>query len=366
MIKLQGYKVNFAIHPGKTLIENLEYLNLSQSELSERTGITEKHISNIINEKASITPETAIKLEKVLGISASFWNNLEKNYQFTIAQIKATELQEQELNYLSGFKETYSELSKNKFLQRKTWHKNNFLHILSDLQSFFGVDSLKYVKDTNLQAAYRKYKNKTNENTVAAWLRLGQLKARKVEISVFDGKKLEDNLDLIKSLSMESIDTFLPKLEKILAECGVVLVCAPYFKNTYTQGATQWFSKDKAFIIIKTTHQSEDKFWFNLFHEICHLLKHGKSKTFIDLEDKIDSDEELEADRFAQNVLLPNFNKDNIKNYENFNMAMKEIAMKNQVSSSIVAGRFAYENKDYPQVYKLVSPFIKMMNIINV
>jgi len=45
---------------------------MSQAELAERMGEPRKTISEIINGKAAITPETAIQLERVLGIPASF------------------------------------------------------------------------------------------------------------------------------------------------------------------------------------------------------------------------------------------------------------------------------------------------------
>ncbi len=45
-----------------------------------------KSINAIVNGKAAITPETSIQLELALGISASFWNQLETNYREHLAQ----------------------------------------------------------------------------------------------------------------------------------------------------------------------------------------------------------------------------------------------------------------------------------------
>lgn len=72
MVYLQSYKTNKAIHPGRTLQETLEFLNISQKGLSDKTGLTVKHISNIVNEKAPITPDTALKFENILEINADF------------------------------------------------------------------------------------------------------------------------------------------------------------------------------------------------------------------------------------------------------------------------------------------------------
>jgi plasmid maintenance system antidote protein VapI len=48
-----------------SLKDILESEYMTQKELSLRTEISEKHLSNIIKAKASITPDTALKLEKV-------------------------------------------------------------------------------------------------------------------------------------------------------------------------------------------------------------------------------------------------------------------------------------------------------------
>jgi addiction module HigA family antidote len=72
---------DYAIHPGEILKETLEARGITKSELSARTGITPKTISQIVNCKAPVTPETAIAMEKVLGVSAELWNNLDSRYR---------------------------------------------------------------------------------------------------------------------------------------------------------------------------------------------------------------------------------------------------------------------------------------------
>lgn len=39
--------------------------------------MSEEHISKLINGEAQLTPETAVRLEMVLGVPAKFWNNLD-------------------------------------------------------------------------------------------------------------------------------------------------------------------------------------------------------------------------------------------------------------------------------------------------
>jgi addiction module HigA family antidote len=84
-IEKNDFKPNYAVPPGETLKETLESLGMTQAELAQRTGRPKKTINEIIKGKATITPDTAIQLERALGVPASFWNNLERNYQETLA-----------------------------------------------------------------------------------------------------------------------------------------------------------------------------------------------------------------------------------------------------------------------------------------
>jgi addiction module HigA family antidote len=82
---------DYAIPPRETLFDIIEAMGMSQAELSERTGIPKKTINEIIMGKAPITSDTALQLERVLGVSAAFWNNLEKNYRETLARLAELE-----------------------------------------------------------------------------------------------------------------------------------------------------------------------------------------------------------------------------------------------------------------------------------
>ncbi len=72
--------------PGETLQEVLEERDMSQDELAERTGRSGKTINAIINGKTAITPDAAQQLERVLGVPAGFWTNLERHYREHLAR----------------------------------------------------------------------------------------------------------------------------------------------------------------------------------------------------------------------------------------------------------------------------------------
>ena len=82
---------NHIVPPGETIREFLEELDMTQAELARRMDRPESAISQIINGKKRIEPETALQLEAVLGITAGFWARLEANYRVNLAQQKQRE-----------------------------------------------------------------------------------------------------------------------------------------------------------------------------------------------------------------------------------------------------------------------------------
>jgi addiction module HigA family antidote len=85
------FEPDWVTHPGTTLLEVLESRQMTQKELARRTNLSTKHINQIILGKAAVTPETAILLERVTGVSAKFWNVREADYQTRKAKLKARE-----------------------------------------------------------------------------------------------------------------------------------------------------------------------------------------------------------------------------------------------------------------------------------
>lgn len=77
-MELKKYMLSFRepTSPGEILLEEfLIPLKISQKELSKHLGCDYKVINRIINRKASLTPENAIKLAKAFETTPEFWLN---------------------------------------------------------------------------------------------------------------------------------------------------------------------------------------------------------------------------------------------------------------------------------------------------
>jgi HTH-type transcriptional regulator/antitoxin HigA len=82
-----SFSPNYAIPPGETLRETLNALGMTRVELGKCTGLSHKVIKEIVRGEASISTEMASKLEQALGVPASFWINLEKNYRKSLDRL---------------------------------------------------------------------------------------------------------------------------------------------------------------------------------------------------------------------------------------------------------------------------------------
>ena len=73
MVKSRSY---IATPPGATIKEQLNDRGMSQKEFAARMDMSEKHISRLINGDVQLTPETAVRLEMVLGMKLYIEKNL--------------------------------------------------------------------------------------------------------------------------------------------------------------------------------------------------------------------------------------------------------------------------------------------------
>lgn len=288
--------------PGDSIADLLEELGWTQSEFAERTGFTSKHVSLLINGKASITEETALKLERVVGSNARFWLTREAQYREALARIEEEKSFAKDVDWL-------------KELPLKDMLKYQWVRVartpaeqVGECLKFFGVASVSAWKARYREpiAAFRASKTfKLNAAAAAAWLRRGELRAASIECQAFDRAKFKAALSNIRSMTNErDPEIFVPALQKACAEAGVAVVFEPAPKGCPVSGATKWLTADKALLMLSLRHRSNDHLWFSLFHEAAHILLHGKRMMFIDAEGMLSSEEEIEADRFATDFLI--------------------------------------------------------------
>ena len=74
------------VHPGRIVREDcLEPLGLSVTAGAKVLGVTRQALNNVVNEKAGISPEMAIRLAKVFGSTADTWVRMQAAFDLAVA-----------------------------------------------------------------------------------------------------------------------------------------------------------------------------------------------------------------------------------------------------------------------------------------
>ncbi len=334
---------DLAIPPGEYLEEVLEDIGLTQAELARRMGRPSQAINEIVKGEKSITPETAIQLEKVVGVPAYIWSSLEAEYRLIRASQIEAEVAKEEESLLGSF--PYSELGKLGLVEKTRIP----LSKVQSLRRFFGVSSLFNLKRVReYRPAFRQSSdNDINHEALVSWLRAGAVLANEIDCQKFDKDILFSNIKNIRALTLKHEPSeFFPELKRILSQFGIALVVIPHFKKTYTTGATFWVKKDKAVIMMSLRGSWADVFWFSLFHELGHILLHDKRHTF--LEGSKPSPEwerqEDEADEFSQKTLIPANEFQKFKDSYDFSASsIREFSHYIGIAPGIITGRLQHE-----------------------
>ncbi len=295
------YKPDYVSPPGETLEEILEERGMTQAELAERTGRPKKTINEIINGKTAITPETALQLERVLGVPASFWNNRERDYQEALARQEEQERLAKQVAWLDQI--PVKDMIKQKWIQSY----QDKVEQLREVLNFFGVASPNQWQECwgGMPVNFRKSPAfKSDKSAVAAWLRRGEIEAAEIDCATYNASKFKETLQQVRALTIEPPEIFQFELVRLCAAAGVAVVFVPELPKTRTSGATRWLNPNKALIQLSLRYKTNDYLWFAFFHEAGHILLHGKRDVFLEVKGT-QGDKEKEADTFAANLLIP-------------------------------------------------------------
>lgn len=300
---INQFRPDYAVPPGEVLALELEVRGMTQNELGLRTGLTPKHLISIAQGKSVITPETAVKFERALGMPAQYWLNLEMLYQETKARLADERKLQADLDWLTRF--PLREMIKLGWLSKHKDAKTQLVALLEFL-GLAGVEQWVKLWRDELQVAYRQHTtHEIHDEAVSAWLRRGEIEAAAISCETYDKQRFREALDQVRSLTRCAPDVFVPKMQALCAQAGVAVVFVPSLPKTGVSGATRWLSPAKALIQLSLRYKSNDHLWFTFFHEAGHILLHGKKELFLEGLNGLDVSKEKEANDFAERELIP-------------------------------------------------------------
>lgn len=336
----------FLVPTGYVIKDYLEELDISQKELAKRIGMSEKHVSNLLNGKSKLTEEFAIRLEKIIhSVPASYWLNYEANYrEYKVRNELKQDLDESELKKLDErfhFTALFSglgfELKEQANEMLKLLKISNF-DLFDNVYSELEVD---FMEDGGTKEA------------IAVWLNMAmeeiEIQNKDLTEINYDEKKLESSLPRFKKLALNNnYESSIRSARKLLNKLGVYLVLCDAIPNSKVRGALTTYKKRPA-ILLSARFKSHDHVWFALIHEVGHLLLHYVPyKPLITMESELElkevSQKEDEANKFSRDFFI---NYDDYKGFirlQKFDKdSIEQFAKKQDILSGIVVARLQRE-----------------------
>ncbi len=334
---------SMAFHPGVTLAEKLKEIDMSIKEFALRASKPEKTIHAVIKGESSVTSDMAVAFESVTRIPAHFWLNKQRNYDEYQARARKEATIAEACEWAKCF--PYSQMVKLGWIEPVKTPQEKAKVLLS----FFQMSSVKawedYYINQKLKIAFRISLAHTKDpHSVSAWLRQGELQAAEMKTPDYSEVKLKDLIPLLKSVMIYQPSDFASKVRELCAEVGIKLVYTPCLQKAPVGGSTRWINGTPC-IQISGRHKRYDIFWFTLFHEISHILLHGKKDIFLedDCHTEDEQKKENEANQFSSHVLLSRADEDEIIRNGVFTPdAIKEYADRFNTHPSVIVGRLQH------------------------
>lgn len=294
--------LDYVVSPGEYIEEWLEDNRMSQAELGRRLGCSRKHVSQLVHGTSRLTTKEALRLDRVTGVPAKRWMQLEAHYQESKARL-AVDVDPAEAKDVLG-QLPLSFLRKKGYIQSTLHHPGECLYEVLKLFRLGSADALGDHLKQPAQAAFRQGA-RLDWAARATWLRLVDVEAAEQELDAeFDPDGLAKALPQIRSWSRDDPADYGGRLVEALAGFGVRLVYVDAVPKAGTYGVTRWFD-GAPLVALSLLRKSDDQLWFTLFHELHHVLHDRLTPEGFVSGTWGDGDEEERADRFSGEFLIP-------------------------------------------------------------
>lgn len=349
-----------AFPPGDFLREELAERGWAEGEFAKIIGRPAQTVSEILNGKKEITPETAVAIGAALGTSAELWLNLQAGYRLhQVRSVKSNSItpvtRRAKLRSLVPVRE----------LQKRSW-----LPITDDVDELEqAVCKLLAITSIDEEPQFEIAARRSNAGAMftpeqTAWVaRIERLGTGRVS-KAYNAHGLTDlTSGLVRRLETP-LD--LRHLSDWLADCGVALVIELPLRNSKMDGVVS-FSTGTPIIGLSTRFDRMDTFVFTLLHEIAHLLLGHVGPGDLNIDEGTDdaseqSDCEQQANDAAARWIFPHppvLPTDGLSP-----RVLAETAKAYGVHSCFLIGRLQKEGRldwsEYRRIIPKVRPFVEI------
>lgn len=353
------------IYPGEYLLDELEAKGISQKDFALQIGMQPTQLNEIIKGKGkrAINAETALLLEKALGISAEYWLNIQKNYELDAAKInKKTQLRLEAIEVWNMIKDNVSWA----FYKKQNIICGDPVIDIPVIKEVYNIVNFEQLAQINANPNYARFKRsealQIDKTNLIGWVKLVEYKASQENVKPFDLNKKNVLIDELKNVFLKNKDVK-EKVKEILNNYGIKIVYQEKGEKTPVDGISFWSEGNPA-IGMSLRYSRIDNFAFTLFHELGHIFLHLPNNNkieFIDLfelkDDYSENPEEKEANVFAQDMLIPrSIWNDFFNDGHSFSdTEIKQFAKQVKTHPAIVNGRICHITGIYNKRTKIKS-----------
>lgn len=347
-----------ATHPGILIADELESReDLNQKELAHLLDVKVSFLNEIIKGKRPVTADTALLLEKVLGIPADFWLKFQVQYDLDTARIKQKNISKvQNIEMWSVIKN---------YVPVNIFKKLGYLSddIEKNIRKIFEIFKVNTVDELINQFAERKFsfyrksqKLTVDEKNLFSWSALSEYEASLLEVESFNRESQKELIEELNQCLFEN-KNLIQSVKSILEIHGIKLIILEKFNKTPVDGYSFWSGNNPA-IVLSCRYKRVDNLAFTLFHELGHVFLHLSENNdfkFLDIDDKESTVYENEADTFARNnlILEPIWQKIEVYKFPCKDDLVADLAQQYQIHPAIILGRMCFENDNYKVLTKI-------------
>ena len=306
--KTADHHIPVRFHPGETLKEKMEEMEISVKEFATRIGKPEQMVLELVECRMPVNAEWALLLEYTTGIEAEFWLTKQSNYDLYRLREGRQAYQKTNHSWLNIL--PVSEMIAHHWVEQK----EGAAEMVGELLRFFGVVSVEawenYYFKQKLRVAFRiSLEGTINPYALSTWLRRGEIQAQETYLDYSYSKKaLKEKMPAIVQRLLHPTDDILDVMQQILESLGIKLIYTEPLSGVPIKGASRWIYGHPC-IQLPRQVETYPSYSQTLLHELAHIYLHGKKDIFLENVGYIpDSPEsyhrkEAEADEFVRKWL---------------------------------------------------------------
>jgi HTH-type transcriptional regulator/antitoxin HigA len=334
---------------GRQLIEARVARSFTQKELAERLGMKAQQIQRYESEEyQSASLSRLIEVADALGIGTHIRFDLDLGTFPKRASLSGT---------APLPKLPVQVMKKRGWLTDLQAQKGNKTLPDKDLAKLYVHQHMREGPAYALHKQTTRLGGKYDEGALLAWKARVLHKASEAN-PVSDGMGVADPVFIRELARLSRMEDGPLRAIHLLKEMGVTVVVERHLEKTHLDGAAMLLGNKYPVIGLTLRHDRLDNFWFVLFHELGHVIRHrgvGLAGGFFDSEDaNLSNQIEHEADDFARNALIPDevWSASFIR-YSSDAEKIRVFAERHGIHPSIVAGRIRRERN-----YKILTHLI--------